>query len=217
LTGVSGAGKSSLARLLTLHEEPWKGTRYIGAADGTRPGGTIAAQWRRRFQLVMQDPGISFAAGWTVGDVLREVRDIWPGEALETPQELLAEMDLPPELLHREAVSLSGGERCRLGIARALGAAPDLLVLDETLAAMDRALQARLRERLRARSLRSGMAIVTIAHDLRTLEGWSEVLMVMEAGKLVESGATERLLRAPSSAALRQLVEASTEPIGARP
>lgn len=214
LVGESGSGKSTVARLVSRLIDPDGGGI---AFDGCDIGSIAAAHFhrapeRRRIQLVFQDPFDSLNPRTTafaaIADPLRRLAGL-RGEALDVKvRALAAQVRLAPALLERRPHRLSGGERTRVGIARAIALDPDLLVLDEPTTALDVSVQAAiltLVERLR-REL--GLSILFISHDLAVVRMMCDRILVMRDGRIVEEGESEALFRAPQEAYTRALVDA---------
>lgn len=209
ISGRSGSGKSTLARLLTLHAEPSEGTRFVmgGPMDQS-----MGAQWRgarRKLQLVTQDPANSFVSRWTVREVLEEALTIEPGDKTEDYRELLKLVQLPKESWDRKPLELSGGQRCRLALARALAAKPALLVLDETLSPLEGGLRKEIGGLLLEMQRIASLALVVVSHDLRLLQALCGDWIILEQGEVAERGPAEQIMERPASAAAQALVEAS--------
>ena len=199
IAGQSGSGKSTLARLLTLHEDPVSGSRSVLGEAMERPSWEKRRVVRRQLQMVIQDPANTFAEGWSVRRVMAEAGCV-------KPEPLLEKVRLPVEVLKRTARELSGGEKRRLSIARALAVEPKLLVLDETFSGQDGLLRSELIAMLRDLK---GVAIVTVSHDLRLLGKLCDRIAVMEEGKLVEVGRSKHVLSKPQAAITGKLLEAA--------
>jgi len=184
LAGESGAGKTTLARALA----GWLGlasgsVELVGAAAASR------AARRRAVQLVSQDPSAALDPQQTAfGAVVEAVRATGasPAAARARAAELLAEVDLEPGLGGRRPRALSGGQRPRLQLARALAAAPSVLVADEPASSLDPARRERLLALLRRVQQQRGLALLLISHDLTLLERWCDEVAVILAGHLVE-------------------------------
>ncbi len=199
IAGQSGSGKSTMARLLTLHEDPVSGLRTVLGQAMERPNWEERRMARRQLQLVIQNPANAFAPGWTVRQILAEAGCV-------APERLLDQVRLPADLLKRTSRELSGGEKRRLAIARALAVEPNLLVLDETFSGQDGLVRRELIEMLGGIS---GLALVTVSHDMRLLGSMCDRIAVMEEGKVVEVGTPEQLLRAPKALITGKLLDAA--------
>lgn len=212
VVGRSGAGKSTLARaLLGLEPElagslTFAGHELVGARRATW------ARLRARVQLVWQDPATALDPNLTIRRSIAEARAL-AGRARfsgDDPQlhALLERVALEPALLDRVPGAMSGGQRQRAAIARALAAEPALLVVDEITSALDRPVAWQIVDLLRTLR-RSGIGLVMISHDLSLLPGTVDEVVVLEAGAVAERGRVDAVLRAPQSAAGRELVDAA--------
>lgn len=211
IAGRSGAGKSTLARILSLHLRPQTGTVSVkGVPWWPAPSGL--QRMRSKIQLVFQDPASSFAPGWTVWQVAGEaaaIRGENRGRQRELADLLMRRVQLRESYAEKRAAELSGGERRRLAVARALGADPDVLILDESLSGLDALVQAELVDLLLQLNRETGVAVVTISHDLRLLSRIASRILILEAGRAAEEGRTEDVLGDPKSEAGQRLVAAS--------
>lgn len=206
IAGPSGSGKSTLARLLTFHLEPQDGERQVSAGSST------VGPPRRRFQLVFQDPGRSFVHHWKLWEVAAEAAAIDGMDASgrrDLARMLFERVRLSPTLADRHPLELSGGERRRLAIARALGASPDMLVLDESLSGLDGPLQRDLTDMLHDVCTITPFALVTVSHDLRLLSRIADRIVVLDEGAVVEDTPIAGFLEAPLSAMGRRLLAAT--------
>ena len=196
LVGESGCGKSTLGRLL-LRLLPSRGgaIRFDGAAVGARPG----AAFRRRAQIVFQNPDSSLNPRHSVGAILgRAVH--WFGTAPDVPAEvdrLLDLVHLPRRYAGRYPHQLSGGEKQRVGIARALASSPDFLVCDEAVSALDVSVQAAVLNLLRDLRDQLGVAYLFISHDIGVVAHIADRIAVMYRGTLVEEGPAAAVLQPP--------------------
>ena len=212
LVGESGCGKSTLVRVLA---------RLLDASEGriVFDGEDLAAIPAQRFarhplraavQMVFQDPTDSLNPRYTAQDTIAEpcrlLAGMSPAQARERVAEVAAQVGLPSELLSRFPHQLSGGQKARVGIARALAARPRLLILDEPTAALDVSVQAvvlQLLDRLR-REL--GLATLFVSHDLNVVRLLTDRVAVMYLGKLVELGPAQQLFGHPAHPYTRALV-----------
>ncbi|MGW0139809.1 ABC transporter ATP-binding protein [Streptomyces calvus] len=203
LVGESGCGKSTLARVLLGLERPDAGTvRYDGVDPFALRGKELLA-WRRRVQMVFQDPFASLnarmSAAELIGEPWRTHRDVVPDARAREKRirELLSLVGLRDSDAHRYPNEFSGGQRQRIGIARALALDPDVIVCDEPVSALDLSVQAQVLNVLSELRSRLGVAYVFISHDLSVVRYISDRVTVMYLGKVIEHGATEDVFEQP--------------------
>jgi len=190
LVGPSGAGKSTLARAALGLERLVAGSVAWSTTPGAAPGdlarlssGALRAA-RRRFQPVFQDPKSSLDPRWTARATLREPLSAGGsiGDRESASRALLERVGLEPAHLDRLPHQLSGGEAQRLCIARALATSPDVLVLDEPVAALDASVQAQVLDLFADLRRERGLAYLLIAHDMQLVEWIADRVLVLEAG-----------------------------------
>lgn len=212
LVGESGCGKSTLSRslmgLLPVHSGQ---ILFNGLDLANLP----TAKWRevrRHIQMIFQDPYSSLNPRMTVGDMLMEpmkVHKIVPAD--EVKKEALRLLDivkLPATSFSRYPHQFSGGQRQRIGIARALSLRPQLLICDESVSALDVSVQAQILNLLKDLQAGFGLTYLFISHDLSVVHYISDQVMVMQAGKIVESGTAEQVLRSPVNPYTQRLINA---------
>jgi osmoprotectant transport system ATP-binding protein len=203
--GTSGAGKSTVLKLINQLERPSAGAIRIAGED---VGRLPPAQLRRRIGYVIQSIGLF--PHWTVARNIGTVPELlgWPKSRIrQRAAELLAALKLAPEtFLDRYPHALSIGQQQRVGIARALAADPDILLMDEPFAALDpitrEALQAEIAEIQRA----SRKTVVFVTHDMDEALRLASRVAVMDGGRLVQAGTPLELLTAPANDFVRDLV-----------
>jgi peptide/nickel transport system ATP-binding protein len=192
IVGESGCGKSTLARLLVRLEDPTAGRIELDGRDVTALRHGDLAGFRRRVQLVFQDPYASLNPRITVGAALEEVLAVHRiGDRDKRRQrvgELLEHVGLPARFARRYPHQLSGGQRQRVGIARALAVEPEVIVLDEPLSALDVSVQSGIMNLLTELRDELGVAYVFISHDLGMVRHISDRIAVMYLGRVVELG-----------------------------
>jgi peptide/nickel transport system ATP-binding protein len=198
LVGESGCGKSTLGRLLLRLIAADAGTvQFAGAAIPARP----AADFRRRAQIVFQNPDTALNPRQTVAAILRRPLqrfDLAPGDAgAREITRLLELVRLAPSYADRYPHQLSGGEKQRVGIARALASRPDFLVCDEAVSALDVSVQAAVLNLLRDLRDELGLAYLFISHDIGVIAHIADRVAVMYRGVLVEEGAVQNVLHPP--------------------
>lgn len=214
LVGESGCGKSTLVRLLARLLDASDGRLTF---DGTDIGAVPAARFARHplrasVQMVFQDPTDSlnprFCARETIAEPLRLLKGMAAADAQRRVDEVATQVGLPLELLSRFPHQLSGGQKARVGIARALAVQPRLLILDEPTSALDVSVQAvvlQLLDRLR-REL--DLSYLFVSHDLNVVRLLTDRVVVMYLGKVVEQGPVEQVFSAPRHPYTQALVAA---------
>jgi oligopeptide/dipeptide ABC transporter ATP-binding protein len=216
LVGESGSGKSTLGRLALLLETLTAGTVRFDGADPRDGGAAGLLAFRRRAQMVFQDPHASLNRSLTIGASLTSPLKVHArGLGRRTRQARIAAVlemvGLRAEMAARYPHELSGGQRQRVGIARALALEPDLLVLDEPTSALDVSIQAQVVNLLLALQQRLGLTYLFISHDLRLVRWLCDRIAVMYLGQIVEIGPAETLWHTPRHPYTQALLAAVTE------
>jgi peptide/nickel transport system ATP-binding protein len=215
LVGESGSGKSTLSRLICrLIDKTAGDIVFDGESIGAIPARDFhRAPQRRAIQIVFQDPNDSlnprFSAFDSIAHPLRTLERLRDGATLRARvQEAAERSGLPPELLTRFPHQLSGGQKARVGIARAIAVRPRLLVLDEPTAALDVSVQAIILNLLDRLRREDGMAFLFVSHDLNVVRMMCERVVVLRLGKVAEEGAGRALFEAPRTDYTRELLAA---------
>jgi ABC-type glutathione transport system ATPase component len=216
LVGESGCGKSTLARAcLRLVPVDEGRVRLCGTA---LEGLDMAAlrPLRRHAQMVFQDPYASLNPRLPVADLITEPAlihgTVARADKRDLAAELLRKVGLEPDAMTRFAHQFSGGQRQRLCIARALSVRPALIVADEAVSALDVSVARQITDLLARLQAEDGLSFLFISHDIAVVERVSHRIAVMHAGRIVETGPTERVLRSPAHPYTRRLLSAVPVP-----
>ncbi|RWX78539.1 ABC transporter ATP-binding protein [Neorhizobium lilium] len=212
LAGVSGSGKSTLARVLLRLVPADTGKVHFEGEDWLTLSGASLRRRRARMQMVFQDVLAAFNPRATVGSVLDDPLRIHSGKrARDRKQDvatLLDRVGLPTGFADRSIREISGGQRQRVAIARAIATRPSLIVLDEAVSALDVSIRETILELLVELQQERGISYLFISHDLAVLRAVSHRIAVMDAGRIVETGAASQIIDRPQSPAARALIAA---------
>ncbi|MNO49166.1 Glutathione import ATP-binding protein GsiA [compost metagenome] len=210
LVGESGSGKSTTARIILALEHASAGSVLFDGQQILAAGRQQLHAYRRRVQLVYQNPWAALDPRHNLLDIISEpLRAFAIGQRRDDRQRVVALLErvgLSGDLLQRRPGQLSGGQRQRVAIARALAAEPELLVLDEPLSALDAPVQAQVLDLLQTLQADLGLTYLFISHDLATVRGISDQVLVMSQGRLVDQGPTEQVFQAPTSEYTKRLL-----------
>ena len=219
LVGESGCGKSTTSMMVNRLLDLTAGRIVFDGQDiGAIPAKQFAASpFRRRIQMVFQDPTDSlnprFTAERAIIDPILRMGGIRGRAALRARCEELAQLvGLPVELIDRFPHQLSGGQKARVGIARAIALDPDLVILDEPTAALDVSVQAVVLNLLEELKQRLGMSYIFVSHDLNVVRLLCDRVIVMRTGQIVEQGTAEEVLGAPKADYTKELLTAIPHP-----
>ncbi len=212
LVGESGSGKSTVAKMLLKLEEPTSGLIEIDGQDVSKLSNAQAFGLRRRMQPVFQDPYGSLDPLRNIGNTIAEPLQIHGvgdrASHRERVEELLDQVALPRTLATRYPNELSGGQRQRVAIARALALKPDIIVLDEAVSALDVLVQDQVLQLLAELQSELGLTYLFITHDLAVVRVSSDLVCVMEHGKVVEQGTVDEIFANPQQEYTERLLHA---------
>jgi peptide/nickel transport system ATP-binding protein len=217
IVGESGSGKSTTARLLLQLEAATSGRAIYNGRDLFTMTPRELFAIRRDIQMVFQDPTQSLNPRMTVYQLISEAwaihREVlpkakWRGRV----EELLEQVGLTAEHMHRHPHQFSGGQRQRIAIARALALEPRVIVCDEAVSALDVQVQAQVIDLLDGLKDRLGLSYIFIAHDLPVVRDFADRVIVMQGGRIIEQGPVRQIFEAPREAYTRNLLAASLDP-----
>jgi oligopeptide transport system ATP-binding protein len=217
LAGESGSGKTTIGRAVLRLIEPTAGEIRFGGTDLIALNRRELRKFRRKAQIVFQDPFSSLDPRMTIEQIVAEPVQV-QGLGLSRMQrrerviDLLDTVALSPHYLERRPHELSGGQRQRVGIARALAVEPSFLVADEPVSALDVSIQAQVVNLLDELKERFGLAMLFISHDIAVMEHLSNRIAVVYLGKIMEIGPTEEIVHRPKHPYTEALLSAVPDP-----
>jgi peptide/nickel transport system ATP-binding protein len=213
VVGESGSGKTTVGlTLLRLHQATG-GTAMFEGRDLIAMGARDYLPYKRRIQIIFQNPYASLNPRFTVGQILMEPMRIHrlggnDRERIAMAMELLEKVGLPAQAFHRYPHEFSGGQRQRIAIARCLTMKPEILVCDESVSALDVSVQAQVLNLLQDLQDEYGMSYIFISHDLAVVKYMADEVMVMHQGSVVEMASADELYRNPQHPYTRTLLAA---------
>lgn len=218
LVGQSGSGKSTIAKLLMQLEQPTSGEILLDGQPVQRRGAGLA-RYRKQVQMVFQDPFASLNPYHTIAHHLaRPVKlhhpDFSASQVEERVMQLLERVQLTPaqEFAQRRPHELSGGQRQRVAIARALAPEPSVLVADEPVSMLDVSIRLGVLHLLADLQREENLGVLYITHDLATARHFSDDVLVMYRGKVVERGPADEVILNPQHEYTKMLAEAAPNP-----
>lgn len=200
IIGASGSGKSTLARILSGLLKPDSGQVLLHGEDFTHATGTIRHRLRPEIQMIFQDPQGALDPRQTIRDIVGEpllTLSLTPQEREQRIRDVLKDVALPPDALHRYPRAFSGGQRQRIAIARALITKPSVIIADEAVSALDVSTQAIILNLLLDLQERYGLSYIFVSHDLAVIQHISHRVAVLDSGHIVETGSTADVFSTP--------------------
>ncbi len=212
IVGESGCGKSTTAKLLLNIEEPTSGQIFFKDKDISTFNKQEWKEYRKKVQIIFQDPYSSLNPRWTLGKIITEPLELNTSmnkkEILKEVYDIMKKVGLNKEWYDRYPYQFSGGQRQRIGIARALVLKPEVIVCDEPVSALDVSIQAQVLNLLLDLQEEFDLTYVFISHDLSVVEHISDRIMVMYFGDIVELSSVDDLFSNPKADYTKQLLGA---------
>ena len=217
LVGESGCGKSTVGRSILRLDDPTAGEVRFDGADLAHATGSELTAFRRKIQVIFQDPFSSLNPRMTCGQIIAEPLNVYKIEpnrkaADEKVSELLLKVGLYPYMSERYPHELSGGQRQRVGIARALAMKPKFIVCDEPVSALDVSIQGQVMNLLEDLQQEFGLTYLFIAHDLAVVRHISDRVVVMYLGRIMEIAGRDEIYRNPQHPYTQALLDAAPVP-----
>lgn len=216
LVGESGCGKSTTASTVLGLEEPTGGDVFFEGTNVAEYDASERKRFRRRAQIIFQDPATAFDPRMTVGESVAEplaIHGISDGDRrAEVVRDLLARVGLDASDANRYPDAFSGGQKQRIALARALVLNPDLLVADEPVSALDVSVQAEILSLLDDLQSQLDLSLLLISHDLGVVRQVADRVAVMYLGEIVEKGPTEQLFTNPQHPYTEALLSSIPQP-----
>ncbi|RUR08621.1 ABC transporter ATP-binding protein [Legionella sp. km772] len=211
LVGESGCGKTTASRALLRLIPAAAGEVYFKQHNVLTLTGRALREYRKKIQIIFQDPFSSMNPRMTVGEIIAEgmlAQGIKSSLIKKRQQELINHVNLPSNSLHRYPHQFSGGQRQRICIARALATEPEILICDEPTSALDISVQAQILNLLKELQQQTGITYLFITHNMGVVSYIADEVLVMNQGKAVEYGACEQIFSRPQHSYTRKLLNA---------
>ena len=210
VVGESGCGKSTTSRAILLLNKPCGGSIKVDGVDITKIHGRALMDYRRKVQVVFQDPQASLNPRHTIQEILTEGM-IYHGLCTKADRrakgaELLESVGLPSDMLDRYPHEFSGGQRQRICIARAIALKPELLICDEAVSALDLSIRAQVLDLLEDLKKKLSLSFLFITHDIGVVQHVADRIIVMNKGRIVEQGTCDEVLKNPKEEYTRALM-----------
>ncbi|QND44921.1 ABC transporter ATP-binding protein (plasmid) [Rhizobium lusitanum] len=212
IVGESGSGKTTAIRIVSAFQRPTAGKVFIDGLELSSLRGETLRLFRKKIQLVYQNPFSSLDPRQTIARIVEEpllnFERLPRADRLARVTATIEKVGLPADVLQRRPHALSGGQRQRVAIARALVLDPEILVLDEAVSALDVTVQAQILALLDELQRELGLTYLFVSHDLAVVRQISDTVSVLNDGKLVEGGSIDDVFDNPQSAYTRELIDA---------
>lgn len=210
LVGESGCGKTTLSRTLLRLQKATSGAILYRDKNIANLDRRSLRSFRKNVQIIFQDPFSSMNPHMTISEILAEgmlAQNMRPAKIAKKQVELLEQVNLPRNCLHRYPHQFSGGQRQRICIARALATEPELLICDEPTSALDVSVQAQILNLLKTLQHEFGLSYLFITHNMNVVSYMANEVLVMRSGKAIEMGSSEQIFEHPIDSYTQELLK----------
>jgi len=217
IAGQSGSGKSTIAKLILRAIEPDSGKIFYNNEE-IKNNSNELKKFRMKCQMVYQDPYDSINPRMTISDIINEPLEIHnigtKNERMQKVIDTLRMVKLEPaeEISKKHPHMLSGGQRQRVVIARAIVVKPEIIIADEPVSMLDVSIRAEVLELMKEIQLKNNISMIYITHDLATAKHFADNIIILNSGKIMESGSIDKVLTNPENAYTKSLIAAISEP-----
>ena len=216
IAGQSGSGKSTIAKLILRAIEPDSGKIFFNEEEINNS--ERLKKFRMKCQMVYQDPYDSINPRMTIADIINEPLEIHNiGTKKERKQKVIdtlrmVKLEPAEEISKKHPHMLSGGQRQRVVIARAIVVKPDIIIADEPVSMLDVSIRAEVLELMKEIQLKDDISMIYITHDLATAKHFADNIIILNSGRIMESGSIDKVLTNPENAYTKSLISAISEP-----
>ena len=217
IAGQSGSGKSTIAKLILRAIEPDFGKIFYNEKE-IKNNSDELKKFRMKCQMVYQDPYDSINPRMTIADIINEPLEIHnigtKKERMQKVIDILRMVKLEPanEIARKHPHMLSGGQRQRVVIARAIVVEPEIIIADEPVSMLDVSIRAEVLELMKEIQIKNNISMIYITHDLATAKHFVDNIIILNSGKVMESGSINKVLENPENAYTKSLIAAISEP-----
>jgi peptide/nickel transport system ATP-binding protein len=217
IAGQSGSGKSTIAKLILRAIEPDSGKIFYNNKE-IKNNSNELKEFRMKCQMVYQDPYDSINPRMTISDIINEPLEIHNiGTKNERKQQVIdtlrmVKLEPADEISKKHPHMLSGGQRQRVVIARAIVVKPEIIIADEPVSMLDVSIRAEVLELMKEIQLKNNISMIYITHDLATAKHFANNIVILNSGKIMESGKINKVLTNPENAYTKSLIAAISEP-----
>jgi len=217
IAGQSGSGKSTIAKLILRAIKPDSGKIFHNEKE-IKDNSNELKKFRMKCQMIYQDPYDSINPRMTISDIISEPLEIHNlGTKKERKQKVIdtlqmVKLEPAEEISNKHPHMLSGGQRQRVVIARAIVVKPEIIIADEPVSMLDVSIRAEVLELMKDIQMKNNISMIYITHDLATAKHFADSIIILNSGRIMESGSIDKVLTNPENAYTKSLIAAISEP-----